>query len=363
MADNALTPADVRTQVINFYEQELLLDEAAKMYDVKVEESEVQEALQSIKDQFDSDEAYQEALAATGMSEEEYVEKVLEPNTLQTKLAEAVEAAEGNNTDVDAQALAMAQSMESVLDGARRSSHILFNAEDEATANEVVAQLRDGSLSWDDAVAQYSIDDYSKSNGGDNGWNAINTFVEAYDNALVQLNADEISDPVTSDYGIHIIKCTEVYQVPEGGITSLDQLPTEIAEAMRLQVENSSSDTFTAWFSNFLNSAQLDVHDMPSGLPYDVDMSAYTASNDEATQQPENGVEGTEAPVEGDQPAEGEQQPAEGEQPADQPTEGGNAADQQPTEGAEGGEGTEGAQPADQAANEGGEGGEATPAQ
>ena len=35
---------------------------------------------------------------------------------------------------------------------------------------------------------------------------------------------------------------------------------------------------------------------MPSGLPYDVDMSAYTASNDEATQQPENGVEGTEAP-------------------------------------------------------------------
>lgn len=363
MADNALTPADVRTQVINFYEQELLLDEAAKMYDVKVEESEVQEALQSIKDQFDSDEAYQEALSATGMTEEEYVEKVLEPNTLQTKLAEAVEAAEGNNTDVDAQALAMAQSMESVLDGARRSSHILFNAEDEATANEVVAQLRDGSLSWDDAVAQYSIDDYSKSNGGDNGWNAINTFVEAYDNALVQLNADEISDPVTSDYGIHIIKCTEVYQVPEGGITSLDQLPTEIAEAMRLQVENSSSDTFTAWFSNFLNSAQLDVHDMPSGLPYDVDMSAYTASNDEATQQPENGVEGTEAPVEGDQPAEGEQQPAEGEQPADQPTEGGNASDQQPTEGAEGGEGTEGTQPADQAANEGGEGGEATPAQ
>ena len=53
----------------------------------------------------------------------------------------------------------------------------------------------DGSLSWDDAVAQYSIDDYSKSNGGDNGWNAINTFVEAYDNALVQLNADEISGP------------------------------------------------------------------------------------------------------------------------------------------------------------------------
>lgn len=71
MADNALTPADVRTQVINFYEQELLLDEAAKMYDVKVEESEVQEALQSIKDQFDSDEAYQEALSATGMTEEE----------------------------------------------------------------------------------------------------------------------------------------------------------------------------------------------------------------------------------------------------------------------------------------------------
>lgn len=342
LADNALTPADVRTQVINFYEQELLLDEAAKMYDVKVDESEVQAALDDIKKQFDSDEAYQEALAATGMTEEEYVEKVLEPNTLQTKLAEAVEAAEGNNTDVDAQALAMAQSMESVLDGARRSSHILFNAEDEATANEVLAQLRDGSLSWDDAVNQYSVDDYTKANGGDNGWNAVNTFVEAYDNALVQLNEGDISDPVTTEYGIHIIRCTEVFQVPEGGITSLDQLPAEISEAMRLQVENTSSDTFTAWFSEFMNSAEMTINDMPSGLPYDVDMSAYTASNDATDQQqPEAGAEGAEQPVEGaDQPA---------DQPADQAAnEGDRPADQAANEGD---------QPADQAANEG-EGGE-----
>lgn len=334
MADNTLKPSDVRTQVINYYKNELLLDEAARMYDVKVEESEVQEALNEIKGQFESDEAYQEALSATGMTEEEYVEKVLEPNTLQTKLAEAVENEQGGAVDEDAQVLSMAQSMESVLDGSRKSSHILFAADDEKTANDVAKKLKDGSLSWEEAVEQYSTDDYSKANGGDNGWNAVNTFVEAYDNALVQLEKDAISDPVASDYGIHIIKCTDVYTVPEGGITSLDQLPAEIVEALRLQVQNSSSDTFTTWFTEFSESAQLTINDMPEGLPYDVDMSGYEA----ATQDDTQALEGAEqAPLEGsteggDQaaPAEGDQ--AEGDQAA--PAESDQAAEPGATEGA-----------------------------
>lgn len=364
MADNALTPADVRTQVINYYEQDLLLEEAAKMYDVKVDDSEVQAALDEIKGQFESDEAYQEALSATGMTEEEYIEKVLEPNTLQTKLAEAVEADQGTSVDVDAQVLSTAQAMESVLDGSRRSSHILFGADDQATADEVVAQLRDGSLTWEDAVKQYSVDEYTKETGGDNGWNSVNTFVEAYDNALVQLNEGDISDPVASDYGIHIIKCTAVYTVPEGGIASLSDLPTEIVDAMRLQVENTSSDTFTTWFSEFVNSAEVTINEMPSGLPYDVDMSAYTAATDEGTAATE-GTEGTEggveAPVEGADQPQTTDQPAEGAEGGEQPVEGGDAAAQpagenadQPTgENAEGGEGQ---QPAN-------ENGETTPAQ
>lgn len=283
MADNSLNPADVRSQVINYYKDELLLDVAADMYDVTVNEEEVQEALQQIKGQFESDEAYQEALSATGMSEEEYIEKVLEPNALQTKLAEAVEADQGGDVDVDAQTLSMAQSMEGMLDGSRRSSHILFSAEDEATAADVAEQLKSGSLSWDDAVAQYSVDDYTKETGGDNGWNSVNTFVEAYDNALVELNKDEISDPVTSEFGIHIIKCTDVFTVPEGGISSLDQLPAEIVDALRLQVESASTDTFTTWFTEFSQNAQLTINDMPEGLPYDVDMSAYEATQVDET--------------------------------------------------------------------------------
>lgn len=371
MADNALTPADVRSQVINYYEQELLLDEAASMYDVTVTDEEVQQSLQEIKNQFESDEAYQEALSATGMTEEEYIEKVLEPNTLQTKLAEAVEAEQGGNVDVDAQTLSMAQSMESVLDGSRRSSHILFNAEDEATATEVAAQLKDGSLSWDDAVAQYSTDELTKENGGDNGWDSVNTFVEAYNNALVELNKDDISDPVTTEYGIHIIKCTDVYTIPEGGITSLDQLPTEIVDALRLQVESSSADTFTTWFSQFTESAQLTINDMPEGLPYDVDMSAYTATDENAGlegDQTDQGVQPEPTPEEG-----AEAVPAEGEQGQEAPAEGDEAAvaengEGAPAEGepvAEGGEGavTEGEPVAEGGEGAATEGGEATPAE
>lgn len=351
LAQNKATPESIRSEIIEGYVTQEVVRQSAAAQGISVEADTVQSYVDQMRSNYNDDEAWQNALASAGVTEDEYRQNI-ELSLIMQQLRESLTTDAEPTED---QILEYAKMYATYYDGAKKSSHILFDASDEATAQEVLAKINDGSLDFAEAAKQYSTDS-SASDGGNVGWDKLTQFVTEYQTALDGLEEGQVSDLVTSQFGIHIIKCTEVYQVPEGGITSLDQLPTEIAEAMRLQVENSSSDTFTAWFSNFLNSAQLDVHDMPSGLPYDVDMSAYTASNDEATQQPENGVEGTEAPVEGDQPA-------EGEQPADQPTEGGNAADQQPTEGAEGGEGTEGAQPADQAANEGGEGGEATPAQ
>lgn len=48
--------------------------------------------MEETKAMFESDEAFQEALEASSMTEESYIEDVIRPNLLQTKLAEAVAA-------------------------------------------------------------------------------------------------------------------------------------------------------------------------------------------------------------------------------------------------------------------------------
>jgi peptidyl-prolyl cis-trans isomerase D len=96
----------------------------------------------------------------------------------------------------------------------RHAQHILitFGADKEAARKktaELVAKLRQGGDFA--AVAKAESDDPgSKTAGGDLGWVRHGMMVPAFENALFAMKAGEISDPVESPYGWHIIKLDEV---------------------------------------------------------------------------------------------------------------------------------------------------------
>lgn len=229
MVANGYTPESVREEVIDYYVNQDLYDQAAKEYNVTVEQADIDSAMEETKAMFESDEAFQEALEASSMTEESYIEDVIRPNLLQTKLAEAVAAQDTEGEGEDA-TLAQAQAMSEQFNGAKRSSHILLTAEEgeddaalAARAQELLDQINAGEISFEDAASQYSTDTGSAANGGDVGWDALSTFVTEYQDALAGLEKDQIvAAPVKSEYGYHIIKVTDVYEVPEGGITSVD---------------------------------------------------------------------------------------------------------------------------------------------
>ena len=120
----------------------------------------------------------------------------------------------------------------SSFDNAKRSSHILFSAEDEATAQSVLDQINAGTLDFVEAVQEYSTDSAAKAKDGDVGWDKLSSFDTAYQEALDGLEKDQVSGLVTSSFGIHIIKCTDVYTAPEE-LTSTDQIPAEFVEQRR----------------------------------------------------------------------------------------------------------------------------------
>ncbi|MEW4326417.1 peptidylprolyl isomerase [Rossellomorea marisflavi] len=87
--------------------------------------------------------------------------------------------------------------------------HILV--EDEKTAKEVKKKLADGGK-FEDLASEYSTDTASAANGGSLGWvdNAgRQSFVPEFSKALDSLKKGEVSEPVKTDYGYHIIEVTD----------------------------------------------------------------------------------------------------------------------------------------------------------
>ncbi|MGG2066703.1 peptidylprolyl isomerase PrsA [Bacillus sp. S14(2024)] len=87
-----------------------------------------------------------------------------------------------------------------------RASQILVN--DEQTANDIKQQLNSGA-SFEELAKQYSEDTVSKANGGDLGYFSPGKMVPEFEEAAYKLNVGEISDPVKSSKGYHIIKLTD----------------------------------------------------------------------------------------------------------------------------------------------------------
>lgn len=81
--------------------------------------------------------------------------------------------------------------------------HILVGTEEEALAvRETLLESGD----WTTVAAESSIDSGTASIGGDLGWFTRNQMVEAFENVAFSLEIGEISEPVQSDYGYHIIQ-------------------------------------------------------------------------------------------------------------------------------------------------------------
>ena len=276
MAKYSLDPSTVRDEVISYYEDIELTKQAADENGVSVSDDDVDAQVEQMKSNYSDDDAWNTALQQAGTTEDQYRESVRQA-MLESALKDKV-ASDGTDPSDD-DLLTYAQQYASAFSGAKKSSQILFSSDDEATAQEVLDKINSGELSFEDAVQQYSTDDASKADGGNVGWDLLNQFVSEYTDALDNLSEGQVSGLVKSDYGIHIIKCTEVYTAPDE-VTSLDQVPPELVEYLRSMVKSSNeASAYQTWFQDYKNQADIQENDMPSGLPYDIDMSAYQSDD------------------------------------------------------------------------------------
>ncbi|MCY8230449.1 peptidylprolyl isomerase [Priestia filamentosa] len=106
-----------------------------------------------------------------------------------------------------------------------KASHILVK--DEKTAQEVEKKLKDGE-DFAKLAKEYSQDGSAQS-GGDLGYFKSGQMVAEFEEAAQKLKVGEISDPVKTQYGYHIIKLTDKKEVP-----SFDKMKDELEQEVKL---------------------------------------------------------------------------------------------------------------------------------
>jgi parvulin-like peptidyl-prolyl isomerase len=88
-------------------------------------------------------------------------------------------------------------------------------ADAKAKAEQIAGQLRAAPTDqqeqlWKDLAAKESSDPGSKDNGGDLGWvSAQSGFIKEFETAMYSLSDGQVSDPVKSDFGYHVIQRME----------------------------------------------------------------------------------------------------------------------------------------------------------
>ncbi|MDO5789835.1 MAG: peptidylprolyl isomerase [Eggerthella sp.] len=276
MKENSFDPATVRDQVIDYYVENELKKQACDEKGITVEQSQVDDEINNMKANYDSDDAWKQALSSAGLTEDQYRESV-EAGLLDKALEDAV-AGDAATAD-DSKVLEMLNTYYTMFNGAKKSSHILFASSDTEKAQEVLDQINAGTLDFAEAAKQYSTDTASAADGGNVGWDAINSFVTDYTDALDGLSVGQVSGLVTSDYGIHIIKCTDEFTC-DGKATSLSAYPQEFVDyILNIVKDQNKSTAYSDWFNNYKTQADIQNNDMPENVPYNLDMTKYDNSD------------------------------------------------------------------------------------
>lgn len=132
-----------------------------------------------------------------------------------------------------------------------KASHILVKTEDEA--KDIKKQLDKGA-DFAKLAEKYSTDTGSAAKGGDLGYFGVGMMVEPFETAAYKLKLNEISDPVQSEHGYHIIKLTGKKEKE-----SFDKLKDSIKE--ELIEEKLTANFISEAVTKILDKADIKVKD------------------------------------------------------------------------------------------------------
>ena len=121
-----------------------------------------------------------------------------------------------------------------------KASHILVKTQPEA--EKVLARLKKGEK-FETIAKEVSIDKPSAANGGDLGYFSRGQMVPEFERAAVNLKVGELSGPVKTSFGYHIIKVTDK---KTGPVIEFDKIKDVITQRLSGEKQKEAFDSYIA---------------------------------------------------------------------------------------------------------------------
>ncbi len=217
--------------------ENLLLKKAIEN-EYKISDSEIDEAIEKQKAQYGDEKNFELYLEQNKISND-FFEKQIAFSLLQKKMIASLDEV------TDEQIKAEYENMKKEI----HAHHILV--EDKKTAEEVIGKLKnDGN--FEELAKEYSIEPVAQKSGGDLGWFSPGKMVQSFDDVAFSLPENEISEPVQSSFGYHVIKVVE----------SREKELEETLEELQPEIENKLKEKlFNAKLLTLLKNAEIEIKD------------------------------------------------------------------------------------------------------
>lgn len=182
---------------------EIVLEEEAIKAGIEIENEEVDDQLAKSKEYFPSEDEYNKFLKDSGMTEEllrETLRKEILIEKFLTLKSEDIDKLKPS----DAELKALYEDRKSTFDTIE-ASHILLEDEDEA---KKIKERIDKGEDFAELAREFSICPSSQE-GGNLGYFSRNEMAKEFSDIAFNMEIGQISDPVETQFGFHIIKLTD----------------------------------------------------------------------------------------------------------------------------------------------------------
>ncbi len=214
----------IKQEVLNKLIMEDIILNDAKEKGIKVEDKDIEKTEKEYLENFGGEEKLNEYLKESGLSKEDY-RNVIKNNLTFEKHKEKIEA------DYKISDEAREKFFKENKDGLTSAHVKQIVVEDEKKANEVLKALKDGA-SFEDTAVKESKHSESAVNGGDLGFinkGQLGQASKELEDAIFSLKLDEISKPIKTEAGYHIIKLVEKKDSLESLKEDIDKIMKEEA--------------------------------------------------------------------------------------------------------------------------------------
>ncbi|MGX6444240.1 peptidylprolyl isomerase [Neobacillus sp. K501] len=195
----------------------------AKKQKITISTKEIDKELDQLKESYGGEDAFNQMLESNNTTLAALKDDITNYLTLRKLLEKEIEISDEDLQtyfDENKDSLGEAEQV--------KASHILV--EDENKAKEIKAKL-DAGEDFAELAKEFSTDESTKESGGELGYFEKGTMVAEFDEVAFTLPVNQISDPVKSEYGYHIIKVEDKKEAKEANFEdSKDKMKETLLE-------------------------------------------------------------------------------------------------------------------------------------